>query len=72
MVTGGGEDRDIDREVEEIVRLLREQGPMGPTALRRGVEARFWGPGRFGRALRIAERRGRIERAGRRLYQAAG
>jgi hypothetical protein len=38
--------------------------------LRRTVEARYWGPGRFGSALWLAQRRGLVTRQGNRLAAA--
>jgi hypothetical protein len=38
--------------------------------LRARVEARLWGPGRFGPALRRAVRDGRVRRVGRRTWAA--
>jgi hypothetical protein len=68
MVTSElGEDRDIEREVGEIVTALRDQGPMSRRELRRAVESRFWGPGRFGNALWLAQRRGIVSRSGGRF-----
>jgi hypothetical protein len=64
------EDRDIEREVGELVAALREHGPMRRRDLRRTVEARFWGPGRFGSALWLAQRRGLVTRQGNRLAAA--
>jgi hypothetical protein len=68
--TGVDDHRELQREIDELVRRLREQGPLAPRELSRQVEARFWGPGRFRRALAIARRRGLIERRGRQLYAA--
>jgi MFS family permease len=56
-----------DREVDQIVRTLRERGPTRRGELGRAVGARQWGPGRFGESLRAAERAGaarRVARAG--------
>jgi hypothetical protein len=66
------EDRDIERELTEIVGALREHGPMNRRELRRTVESRFWGPGRFGDALWLAQRRGLVRREGNRLSAANG
>ena len=43
-----------EREAEAIVAVLRREGPLDSRTLRARVEARFWGPGRFGPALRRA------------------
>ena len=64
------EDRHIEGEVEAIVRALKEHGPLGARELRRIVESRFWGPGRFGTALSRARRTGRVRRDGLRRYAA--
>jgi hypothetical protein len=69
--TGSSEDRALPREVEAIVRVLIEQGPLDPKALRERTEARFWGPGRFKAALAEGQRRGRVMRVDRRTYAAA-
>jgi hypothetical protein len=62
-----GEDIDIEREVGELTSALRDQGPMSRADLRRAVQSRFWGPGRFANALWLARRRGLIKRVGGRL-----
>jgi hypothetical protein len=68
MVTSQlGEDRDIEREVGVLAETLKEKGPMTRRELRRAVESRFWGPGRFSNALWLAQRRGLIQRSGGRL-----
>jgi len=73
MVTSvTGEDVDLEREVDAIVKLLEEKGPLGPTEIRRELETRFWGPGRLRAALAEARRRGLVRRAGRRRYEADG
>lgn len=73
MVTSElGEDRDIERELDEIVSALRDHGPMSRRDLRRAVESRLWGPGRFGNALWLAQRRGMVRRSGGRFAVADG
>ncbi len=62
---------DLRREVEAIERILAERGPIERRELARAVGARFWGPGRFGAALREAIESGRAKRAGRNRYQRA-
>jgi hypothetical protein len=64
------EDRDIEREVGELVGALRQHGPMTRKDLRRAAESRFWGPGRFGNALWLAQRRGLVRRADGRFIAA--
>jgi len=61
---------DLRREVDAIERVLASRdGPTDRRELAREVGARFWGPGRFGAALREAEESGRAKRAGRNRYQ---
>ena len=61
-------DRYLARGVEQLERAVREHGVLSRRELGRHVGCRFWGPGRFGRALRTAVRDGRIRRAGRGMY----
>ena len=70
LSTAHTEDVDIEREVREILAALRDRGPMDRRELRRTVEARFWGPGRFSSALWLARRRGLVVRHGGRLAAA--
>jgi hypothetical protein len=65
------EDTDLDREIEAIVKLLRDKGPLPAPQIRRELETRFWGPGRLRAALVEARRRGLVTRTGRRTYAAA-
>ena len=46
----------------------REHGELSRRELGRVVGCRYWGPGRFGRALRVAVRDGRIRRLRRGMY----
>jgi len=66
--TRSGEDTDIDTETETLVRVLAEHGPQSRRDLGSLARCKSWGPGRFGRALRIAEARGQIRRDGRGRY----
>ncbi len=59
-----------EREADLIVSVLRREGPLDARTLRRRVEARLWGPGRYGPALRRAVRDGRVRRLGRRTWAA--
>jgi len=71
MVTSSPrDDLDLDREIDAIVQLLREKGPLGPTEIRRELETKLWGPGRLHAALAEARRRGLVRRIGRRRYEA--
>jgi hypothetical protein len=73
MVSSGppGEDKDLDNEVEAILNLLREKGPMRSPEIRRALETKFWGPGRLRQALLEARDRGLVRRRGRRSWEAA-
>ena len=66
-------DEDTDDEVAALVSALREAGPDGLErhALGTRVNCRYWGPGRYRRALAIAQSRGDIRRT-RRSHFAAG
>jgi hypothetical protein len=63
---------DLSREVAAIERALAERGPTERRELARAVGARFWGPGRFGAALREAVESGRARRAGRGRFGPSG
>jgi hypothetical protein len=58
----------LDHEIETIARALDEHGATDREDLARLVGARYWGPGRFGRALREAVEEGRARRVSRRTY----
>jgi hypothetical protein len=64
------EEEDVEREVRRIVSTLETCGPLGRALLRAQLEAAFWGPGRFSRAMDIASRRGLITRISGRTYAA--
>ena len=59
-----------EREVEQIVRTLRERGATRRADLGRAVGARQWGPGRFGESLRVAQQQGQARRVARSRYEA--
>jgi hypothetical protein len=61
-------DPDLDRETDAIVRVLDSEGPLDRRALGEHVGARFWGPGRLGRALGAGVAEGRVRRIGRNVY----
>ena len=52
-----------------IENALRDRGELSHDALGDAVGRRYWGPGRFGRALREARRRRTIAKSGRRTYR---
>jgi len=64
----GGE---LDREITAIVSALKEHGPADRDQLYRLSGARFWGPRRFGAALREALDEGEIRRVSRNTYALA-
>jgi MFS family permease len=62
-------DTDIDREIGEIVGALHEaDGPLPRRDLAQRTRARYWGAGRFSRALGTAMARGEVRRTGRGRY----
>ena len=62
----------LERETGRIVDAVRERGVAGRADLEQALGARRWGPGRFGAALRVALRDGRIRRVGPSRYRFAG
>jgi hypothetical protein len=66
-----GEDTDLEREIDAIVKLLQKKGPLPSPQIRRELETKFWGPGRLRAALLEARRRDLVRRSGRRTYEAA-
>jgi hypothetical protein len=64
------DEQDVEREVRRIVHTLETCGPLGRAMLRAQLEAAFWGPGRFSRAIDLASSRGLITRVGGRTYAA--
>jgi MFS family permease len=64
-------DRALDRELELITKMLAEHGELGRSELARHLDARRWGPGRYGSTLRTAVREGSVERGRGRTYRIA-
>jgi hypothetical protein len=60
------DDGTLPREVGQIEEALRD-GPLGRRGLAQAVGARYWGPGRFRRALRQALARGHVRARGHRF-----
>ena len=58
----------LDREVDLIGRVLEEHGELERDELKKLVGARYWGPGRFGEALRTAISEGRVARRSRDVF----
>jgi MFS family permease len=61
----------LDREIDAIVGVLDESGPLRRDELARRVNARRWGPGRFAYALNEAVAEGRVRRTSRATYAPA-
>ncbi len=57
--------RALDSEIELIAAAVEERGEMEVRELAQMVNARFWGPGRFPHALRVAALEGRVVRVSR-------
>ena len=53
-----------EREIGMIERALQERGEMRRRDLGNLIGCKYWGPGRFRRALNHAVKQGRIERTG--------
>jgi MFS family permease len=66
------EDSDIEREVEALVSAVAAEDGVSRRRLREMAESRYWGPGRFRRALRAAIEQGRIRSQGRDRFVAKG
>ena len=61
-------ERDLEREIDLIVRTLDGQGQLERSTLAAAVGARFWGPGRLSTALDEAVARGLVRQTSRRMY----
>ena len=62
------DDRYLKHEVEMLGRAVADQGELPRRELGRAVGCKYWGPGRFGRALKVAVREGRITHPRRGVY----
>ena len=60
----------LDKEVDAIVEMITDSGPLDRGDLARRVGAKHWGPGRFQEALMEAQAEGRIRRFSRSRYGA--
>lgn len=67
-----GEDKDFQRELDQLLEVLGRGETMSRSQLREAVNARRWGPGRFRYVLRSAEEEGIVRRVGRDQYTRAG
>ncbi|OBK81962.1 sugar transporter [Mycobacterium sp. 1164985.4] len=63
--TPGMPESALDHEVETIARAVSEHEPMSVRELHRAVGARYWGPGEFRKAMRVALAENRIARHSR-------
>jgi hypothetical protein len=61
-----------EREIEMIENALRDKGEMRRRDLGNLIGCKYWGPGRFRRALSEAVDQGRIRRVGFGRYAPAG
>lgn len=61
-------DEYLAREIDMLERAVRDRGEVRRRELARLVACRYWGPGRFSRALRAAVRQGRIGHPRRGYY----
>ncbi len=66
--TGAPDATETDREIEMLVRALSELGETSRRDLGDAVGCRYWGPGRFRRALRLGIDQGAITRVRRGVY----
>ena len=57
-----------EREIEMLARALEQHGPTERRVLAQRVGGRYWGPGRFAAALRVAVDQGRAQRLSRHTY----
>ena len=61
-------DEALARELDMLERALEDRGELPRRELGRIVACKYWGPGRFSRALRAGVRQGRIARPRRGVY----
>jgi hypothetical protein len=61
-------DRYLTREMEMLERAVQDKGEVSRRDLGRLVGCKYWGPGRFGHALRQAVKQGRIGHPRRGYY----
>lgn len=58
----------LEHELDMIDRALHSRGPVRREALADMVGARYWGPGMFSSALRVAVAEGRVRKVSRRVF----
>ena len=62
----------LDREMSLIERALADKGEMHRSDLGELIGCKYWGPGRFARALKTATEQGHIRRSGFGRYAPIG
>ena len=58
----------LDRELDMLERAVQDKGELRRRELGRLVGCKYWGPGRFGRALRAGVKQGRLSHPRRGFY----
>jgi len=58
----------LERELGMLERAVQDKGELRRRELGQLVGCKYWGPGRFGRALRAGVRQGRLSRPRRGVY----
>ncbi|HET8755216.1 MAG TPA: MFS transporter [Solirubrobacteraceae bacterium] len=66
-----GADRELERELEDVVDALRRRGTLSRREVGDEVNARLWGPGRLRYVLRAGQEAGVLRRTGRDRWAAA-
>ena len=61
-------DRYLQREIDMLERAVNDQVEVRRRELGDMVGCKYWGPGRFGRALKVAVRDGRLSHPRRGVY----
>ena len=64
-------DAVLDDEIESLVAAVQSGAPVSKAELAHRVGARTWGPGRFGKAISVATREGRLHRSAGGRYEPA-
>jgi hypothetical protein len=62
--TEGPRDRQVNHEIGQLIRALKDQGPQQPQDLASLVGSDYWEPHRFDRALALAVSDGLVTRQG--------
>jgi len=58
----------LERELGMLERAVQDKGELPRRELGELVGCKYWGPGRFGRALRAGVKQGRLSRPRRGVY----